>query len=112
MTENEAAPTDFELFLGQVSDELSHCGGTLLQRHSPNARAEAWDFSFRRAGCLYQVRFDGVSNTLSLEKGLGSFSVNTKPGWRPMETRELVNVSFPDALEAVRSFLSRFAPRA
>jgi hypothetical protein len=108
MIEPEAAPIGFDSFLAEVSEALEECGGRLLHRGSPGERSSAWWFSFRRAGCIYRIRFDPAQNTLLLDKGQGSFQVTAQPGWRSLESRELPGTSFPEALGAVRSFLARF----
>lgn len=100
---------DFLSFLSQAEAALDERGGTLLQRHSPDDRTGLWWFTFIKAGCLYRGSFDPAHGALLLDKVQGSFQVGAAPGWRPMESRELAGMGFPEALSALRSILERFA---
>lgn len=96
--------TFFE-FVDAVNERLSSAGARPEGRE---AHPISW-ISFTRAGCLYRLRLDQPTATINLERGQGSFIVNTPTTWRQVESRPYLELE--SALPAVDELLLRFAPR-
>lgn len=101
------APLDFDRFVIEVGEQLKGVRARLEQRQESD-EATSWWITFNRAACLYRLAGDRVTETVTLDRSIGSFIPNSQSTWRSLDSRPSQEPEFEAVLHVVKDILKRF----